>query len=179
MRRRPDRLLAAAALAAAATTTAVAGCSVARPASPAPETITGGTPRGLSYKLEITTNGAQRCTTATYRSKLPGGQPVLQGSHSCANAAALPRHPLLVQARTSPQALLIDVSPTGCGLVRGGPTHATARRLSSRCSSGKPCFRVTVLPALRRVALVGVPGAPVINFPRHVCTMGLCITPLA
>jgi hypothetical protein len=170
------RLFAAAVLAAAL---GAGGCSVATPTSPPPETISGGTPRGLNYTLEITTRGAQRCTTATYRSKLPDGRAVLQGSHTCANAAALPRHPLLVQARTSPQALLIDVSPTGCGLVRGGPTHATARPLSSRCSSGKPVYRVTLLPALKRVALVGVPGAPVINFPRHICTMGLCLTPLA
>ena len=157
----------------------VGGCSVATSGSPAPETITGGTPRGLDYTLVITARGAQRCTTATYRSKLPDGRAVLQGSHSCANAAALPGHPLLVQARSSPQALLIDVSPTGCGVVRGGPTHATARPLSSHCSSGRPVYRITLLPAQKRVAISGVPGAPVINFPRHICAMDLCITPLA
>jgi hypothetical protein len=147
--------------------------------TPAPETITGGTPHGLTYTIRIATAGSQRCTTSTYRSTLPDGRPVLQGSRTCANAAALPRHPVLVQARSSPQSLLVDVSPTGCGTVRGGSTRATARPLVSRCSTGRPAFRVTVLPALRRLALAGVPGAPVINFPRHHCAMSLCITPLA
>jgi hypothetical protein len=164
---------------AAALGLALGGCSVAGSGQPAAETITGGTPHGLTYTLRITAAGSQRCTTATYRSALPDGRPVIQGSRTCANAAALPGHPLLVQARASSQSLLVDVTPDGCGTVRGGSTYASVRPLVSRCGTGRPAYRVTVLPAIRRLALVGVPGAPVINFPRHRCLMSLCLTPLA
>jgi hypothetical protein len=153
------------------------GCGLGS-SSPASETITLATGHGLSYTLKVTTSGRAECTTATYRTSLPDGRPMLQGSHLC-GPPALPGRPVLIQAASSRQAMLSDVPASGCGIIRAGRPHAALRPLLVRCTRRKPVHRITVLPVARRLVIVGVPGAPVINFPRHVCRVSLCITPLA
>jgi hypothetical protein len=86
---------------------------------------------------------------------------------------------VLIQAASSPQAMLADVPATGCGIVRAGRPHAMPQPLTVQCTLGRPRHRVTILPVARRLVILGVPGAPVINFPRHVCRAPICITPLA
>jgi len=143
-----------------------------------PRTLTAATHHGLSYTLVITGSGKTACTTQTYRTSLPGGQPILQSAHLCGPAIVY-GHPLLVQSHSSAESILVDVPKSGCGKVlatqKGGPFTA----LSSHCSSTSPSFRVTVLPAARRLVLRGLTNVPVINFPRHVCKKGLCITALS
>jgi hypothetical protein len=52
--------------------------------------------------------------------------------------------------------------------------------LVHRCTAtGTPTFRVTTIPAVAHIVIVGIPGVPVLNFPRHRCRTGICITPLA
>jgi len=153
----------------------LAGCDVGGASSPPPQALAA-TTHALSYTLRVTTSGKQQCTTASYRTALPKGQPILQGSHLC-GPLAQPGHAVLVQAHNSAQAMLTDVSAS-CGMVRGGATHKKLGPLVTRCTTSKPAFRVTILPAARRLVIVGVQGVPVINFPRHKCRMGICITPL-
>jgi hypothetical protein len=143
----------------------------------APRTLAASTSHDLSYTLRVTQVGKQQCVTASYRTALPKGQPILQGSHLC-GPAAQPGHVVLVQAHASPESLLTDVA-TSCTPVTGGSSHHALHRLVSRCTTGKPVFRVITLPALSRVVIVGVPRVPVINFSRHRCRTGICITPLA
>jgi hypothetical protein len=154
----------------------LAGCSVGA-SNPAPETLVASTSHGLSYRLVLTVDGDQHCATTTYRSALADGRPILQSSHICGPTPAAGQ-PMLVQARTSAQSMLVDVAPGGCGVVMAGPTHAVLRPVVSRCSIGRPVYRVTILPSASRLVIVGIAGAPVINFSRHVCRMGLCITSL-
>jgi hypothetical protein len=153
------------------------GCSLGS-SGPPPETITLATSHGLSYSLKVTTSGKGECATTTYRTSLPDGRPMLQSSHLC-GPPALGGHPVLIQAAGSPQAMLADVAATGCGIVRAGRPHAALRPLAVRCTLRKPHHRVAVLPVARRLIITGVPGAPVLNFPRHICRASLCITPLA
>ncbi len=134
--------------------------------------------KGLTYSLKIAPVGGKRCATASYRTALPDGRPILQSSYSC-GPATLAGQPLLIQAKLSRQAMLVDVPPGGCPAVRAGRTLATARSLASSCTSPHPLYRVTILPVSRRLVLIGVAGAPVINFPRHPCRMAICITTLA
>jgi hypothetical protein len=152
----------------------IGGCAGGASSSP-PQDLAA-TTHGLSYKLEVTTSGNEQCTTASYRSALPTGQPILQGSHLCESPAD-PGHAVLVQARGSAESMVTDVSAT-CGTVRGGVRRTTLRPLVTRCTTGRPAFRVTILPAARRLFIVGIPKLPVINFPRHRCKTGICITPL-
>jgi hypothetical protein len=166
-----NRLLATGLLAA----TVLGGCGAG--AGSPPRTLSAATSRGLSYTLQVTTSGKQQCVTASYRTALPDGQPILQGSHLC-GPPAQPGHAVLVQAHASPESLLTDVS-TACGAVRGGATHARLRPLVTKCTTGTPRFRVTVLPAITHLVIDGVLGVPVINFPRHRCRTGICITPLS
>jgi hypothetical protein len=169
------RRIGAAAVAAAAAAT-IGGCSLGS-GDPPPETLKVATSHGLSYSLEIARHGSQQCTTASYRTTSATGQPILQGSHLC-GPPARSGHPVLVQAHSSSESIVVDVPATGCGTVRAGRTRATLRPLLVRCSTQKPPFRVTVVPPASRLVIVGIPGAPVINFPRHVCRVGICITPL-
>jgi hypothetical protein len=144
-------------------------------------TLSDTTGGGLSYALHVTETGKQQCVTASYEMVVASHPPVVQGSHLC-GPAAQPGHPILVQAQGSAESLLADVSATGCGAVRGGSTSTALQPLVSRCSpsgSGKTEFRATILPKARRLYLSGVAGVPVINFPRHVCHRGVCVTPLA
>jgi hypothetical protein len=150
-------------------------------AKPTPVTLSVSTGHGLSYAVQAVQTGTQQCVTATYKMSVAKRTPVVQGSHLC-GAPAGPGHPILVQAHGSSESIVADVSATGCGAVHGGSTHASLHLLVSRCSasaSGRDLFRATILPGGRRLVLVGVPGAPVINFPRHVCRRGVCVTPLA
>ncbi len=134
------------------------------------------TPGGLSYALETTVQGKQTCTTTTIRAALPNGQPGANTSHSCGPASI--GHPLLIQAKSSPQSILVDSPTTTCGRVRAGPTHQALRLLTTQCSTGEPLTRATILPAAKRLVLVGIPKVPVINFPRHPCRI-ICVTALA
>lgn len=134
------------------------------------------TPGGLSYAQATTVQGNKSCTTTTIRAALPNGQPGVNTSHSCGPASA--GHPLLIQAKSSPESILIDQPTTTCGAVRAGPTHLALRRLTTECSTGEPLTRATILPSANRLVLVGVPKVPVINFPRHPCRV-ICVTALA
>ncbi|MEA2356239.1 MAG: hypothetical protein QOD61_2368 [Solirubrobacteraceae bacterium] len=177
--RRRRRIAAAAAGAGAALALAAAlgGCSIGS-GDPPTETLRVATSHGLSYSLEITRQGSQQCTTASYRTASATGQPILQGSHLC-GPPARSGHPVLVQAHSSPESIVVDVPPTGCGGVRAGRTRAALRPLVVRCTTRDPRFRATIIPPASRIVIVGIPGAPVLNFPRHPCRVGLCITPLA
>jgi hypothetical protein len=142
-------------------------------------TLTAATTRGLSYTLTVTSSGKDQCMTASYRSEQANGQLVTEGSHVC-GAAAEAGHPVLIQAHASPESMVTDVSARGCRSVEAGPTHAMLRPVVTHCTAGATVFRVTILPKTRRqLVIVGIPGAPVINFPRHVCKRGICVTPLA
>jgi hypothetical protein len=138
--------------------------------------FTATTPGGLSYAQETTVQGKQSCTTTTIRAALPNGQPGVNTSHSCGPASI--GHPLLVQAKSSPESILVDSPTTTCGLVRAGPTHQALHAIRTQCSTGQPLTRATILPSAKRVVLVGVPKVPVINFPRHPCRI-ICVTALA
>jgi hypothetical protein len=160
---------------------ALAGCGSGA-STPPTETLTAATPQGLSYALTVTASGKQQCLTTTYRIGVPGHAPVIQGSHLCGPVAE-PGHPVLIQAQRSPESMIADVSASGCGAVRAGSKHADLVAVLSRCTpgaAGKAEFRVTILPAARRLVIVGIPGAPVINFvPRHVCRRAICLTALS
>jgi hypothetical protein len=142
------------------------------------ETLAIGTPHGLNYTLHVTRKGSEQCTMATYRTFLADGRPLLQTTSSCGQPA-LPGHPFLIQAPSSRQSIVVDISTTGCGRVTGGRTVNALAPLVSHCTTRSPQFRATILPAVRRLLLRGIPGAPVINFPRHPCRLGICITTLA
>jgi hypothetical protein len=142
------------------------------------QTLSASTAHGLSYTLQVSESGKQECTTASYRTAGPKGQPILQGSHLC-GPPIQPGHPTLIQSHYSAEAMLADISAGGCGTVRAGPNHTALRPLVSRCTSGSRVFRVTILPKAVHLVIVGVPGAPVVNFPRHQCVRGICVTPLA
>ncbi|HEX3873791.1 MAG TPA: hypothetical protein VHW26_06575 [Solirubrobacteraceae bacterium] len=157
---------------------ALAGCGGGGSTNPPPRALSASTSHGLSYTARITVSGKTQCVSTSYRSALATGQPILQGSHLC-GPPAQPGHAVLIQAHGSPESLLSDVSAAGCDTVRGGGTHATLRTLVSRCTTGNPRFRVTILPPARRLVIVGVVGVPVLNFPRHICRSGICVTPLA
>lgn len=168
----------AAAAAGVAAALVLGGCSAVS-SGPTARTLTAATSHGLTYELKVTDDGGKQCTTATYRTATPDGRPILQGAHSC-GPPALPGHPVLVQARLSRQSIVIDVAASACSTVRVGRTPATLRPAVSRCTAGAETrFRATVLPPARRLLIHGIPGIPVVNFPRHICRMGLCITPLA
>jgi hypothetical protein len=139
-------------------------------------TLTVSTKHGLGYTLAITGSGKKACATQTYRTTLPGGQPIHQSARLC-GAAIVAGHPSLVQAYNSAESILIDVPASGCGkVVAVKGTRSTP--LTSRCSMSTPSFRVTVLPQARRLQVRGLASPLVINFPRHVCKTGLCITSL-
>ncbi len=159
----------------AALVVALGGCGSGGGAG-ASETLTVATSRGLTYTLNISASAKQQCTTTDVRASLAGGRTVHSSSHTC--GPPIPGgHPLLIQARSSPESLVVDVPVTGCGTVRGGPSHAALHPLRTRCSERRPRFRVTIVPAEPVVVLVGVPGAPVINFARHRCRI-ICISAL-
>ncbi len=142
------------------------------------ETLAAATPHGLSYTMRITMKGSEQCTMATYRTSLADGRPLIQTTSSCGQPA-LPGHPYLIQAPSSRQAIVVDTSTTGCGRVLAGRTPGALAPLVSHCTTRSPQFRATILPAVRRLYVRGIPGAPVINFPRHPCRLGICITALA
>jgi hypothetical protein len=142
------------------------------------ETLAVATPHGLSYTLHVTRKGSEQCTMATYRTSLTDGRPLIQTTSSCGEPA-LPGHPFLIQAPSSRLSIVVDISTTGCTRVLGGRTGNALQPLVSHCTSRSPQFRATILPAVRRLLLRGIPGAPVINFPRHPCRLGICITALA
>jgi hypothetical protein len=154
---------------------ALGGCGSSGP-STSHSAFSASSGTGLSYAVSVSTTGKQQCTTTTIRAKLPNGTPGLESSHSC--SPATPGHPLLVQAKTSRRSLLVDVTTSGCGKVRGGTSHARLGALLTHCSTGTPRFRITVLPANPRVVIVGIPHVPVINFSRHPCRV-ICVTALA
>jgi hypothetical protein len=156
---------------------ALAGCSGI--GGGGSETLSGQTKHGLSFSLKITDSGSatKECTTSSYRTALPDGRPITQGSHACGRAI-LYGYPLLVQARTSAESMVVDVPKSGCGKVTGHAGSVAPQPLVARCTSGEPKFRVTIIPAGRRLVIKGIPGAPVLNFPRHVCKTGICLTPL-
>jgi hypothetical protein len=164
-------------LVAATATAALAGCSTLGGSSATTQTLTAATAHGLSYKLLVTTDGQRQCVTASYRTALADGRPILQSSHVCGPPAQA-GHPVLIQARTSAQSMVADVSATACSGVRVGPTHAALKPAVTRCAGASPRFRVTILPAGPRIVIVGIHGAPVINFSRHRCRIGICVTPL-
>lgn len=143
------------------------------------QTLSAATRHGLSFTLQITDAGTSKaCTTSSYRTALPDGRPITQGSHSCGRAI-LYGHPLLVQAHTSGQSLVVDVPKSGCGKVTARIGRAAPQRLITSCTSGTPTFRVTIIPAASRLVIQGLPGVPALNFPRHICKSGICLTPLA
>jgi hypothetical protein len=154
------------------------GAAGPRTATTPPDSLAAKTSGGLSYTLRITTKDGQQCTAATYRAALPDGRPLLQGMNSC-GPPARPGHPVLIQASSSRESLVVDVPGRTCGTVRAGRTHATLRPVMTRCTAPRPLFRATILPPVSRLLIAGIPGVPVINFPRHRCRIGLCITPLA
>jgi hypothetical protein len=129
--------------------------------------------KGLGYRLEITTKAGQQCTTATYQTRTQDGRTLIQTLHSCGSPSG-PGHPVLLQARSSPRAMLLDVPRGGCATVRAGLTPTSLRPVPTRCSAPTPDFRVAVLPAASRLVVSGVPGATVIRFPRS-CPVGICI----
>lgn len=144
-----------------------------------PRTLTIATPHGLYYTLEVAGSGKSACTTSTFRAAATGGHhAILDTAHVC-GPGIVAGHPLLVQTPTSPESLLIDVPASGCGPVLARPKTGPAAPLVSRCSSGAPTFRVTILPQAGRVRLARVAGLPVVDFLRHVCKVGLCVTTLA
>jgi hypothetical protein len=129
--------------------------------------------KGLGYRLEITTKAGQQCTTTTYQTRSQDGRSLIQTLHSCSLPSG-PGHPVLLQTRNSPRALLLDVPRGGCPTVRAGLSPTSLRPVPTRCSTPKPDFRVAVLPAASRLVIGGVPGATVIRFPRS-CPVGICI----
>lgn len=161
---------------AAMLTVLVAGCGGAG-SSALPTTLTVATQHGLSYTLTVSGSGKTACTTQTYRTSLPAGQPVLQSSHLCGQGIVF-GYPLLVQSQMSTQSILVDVPGSTCGKVLATARRAALAPLASHCSATTPAFRVTVLPAVRRLVVHGITGIPVINFPRHVCKKPLCINTL-
>ena len=173
--RRRRRIGPAAAAVAAATAT-LAGCSLGS-GHPPPETLTAATSHGLSYSLQITRQGSEQCATASYRTASSTGQPILQGSHLC-GPPARSGHPVLVQAHSSPESIVVDVPPTGCAGVRAGRTRAALRPLVVRCTTREPLFRATTDEEVDRKLTEMKAPFTVINFPRHVCRVGICITPL-
>lgn len=159
----------------------LAGCGAGKTPAEHPESLSATTAGGsLRYTLAVTYRGGQECMTATYATAAPNAPPTRTTLRRCGKPATT-GHPVLIQAHTSPESLVVDVPPGRVcgGRVLGGPTAATLRPLAGHCSTPAPAFRVTVLPAARRLVLRGIPGAPVINFPRHPCTVGVCVTPLA
>jgi hypothetical protein len=130
----------------------------------------------LSYSQETTVQGKQTCTTTTVRAALPNGRSGANTLHSCGPASV--GHPLLIQAKSSPESILVDAPTTSCGSVRGGPTHGALHALKTQCSTDQPLTRATILPSVAHIVLVGVPKVPVINFPRHPCRI-ICVTALA
>jgi hypothetical protein len=166
------RLLACALLSAA-----LAGCGSSA-IDKLPERITAATSHGLRYTLLISYEGGKQCTTATYAATPPRSAPIRQTSRRC-DKPAVSGHPTLIQAHGSAESLVVDVPADGCGRVRAGPRTGALHRLSSHCTTPTPDFRVTVLPAARRLVIEGIPGAPAVNFPRHLCRVGICITRLA
>jgi hypothetical protein len=146
-----------------------------------PQSLSATTAHGsLRYTLAVTYRGGQQCLTATYVTAAPNALPTRTTLRRC-DKPATTGHPVLIQAHASAESLVVDVPPGNVcgGPVLGGRTAATLRPLAGHCSTPAPAFRVTVLPAARRLVLSGIPGAPVVNFPRHPCTVGVCVTPLA
>lgn len=145
--------------------------------TPATDTVSVTASKTLSFAIAITGTTKRECRTETYRTTLPDGQPATESSHFC-GAPASPGDPVLVQTPKSSRSLLVDVSATGCGVIRAGAKRTALRPLVTRCTTRKPVFRVTILPNVSRLMISGVPDVPVINFGRHVCKTGICITPL-
>lgn len=134
------------------------------------------TSTGLSYVLETTVQGKRECASTTIRAALPNGKPGLETSRACGLAPV--EHPLLIQAKSSSQSILIDAPAKKCTVVRGGPSHAALRPLVTTCSTAGPLTRATILPATAHLVIVGVTKVPVVNFPRHRCRI-ICVTALA
>lgn len=174
MRRHSNSEIARWALALAPVLVGLGGCGGGSTASQ--QSFSASTSAGLSYTLETTQSGNQVCATTTIRAALPDGRPGVNTSHACGPAAL--GHPLLIQAKSSPESIVIDAPTAGCGPVRGGPSHAALRPLVMRCSSGRPLTRATILPSTKQLVIVGIPKVPVINFPRHRCRI-ICVTALA
>lgn len=157
----------------------LAGCGATAAHSPPQPSVSlaAHTTHGLSYSLQITGTGSRQCETATYSSPLANGRPIVDTSHSCGQPSATGA-PVLIQSHTSQQSLITDITTHACGIVRAGPQRISLRPLVSRCTKTSPVYRVTVLPKARRLRISGIHGVPVINFPRHMCSSGICITPL-
>lgn len=157
----------------------LAGCGGTATQSPAPPSVSlaAHTSHGLSYSVRITGTGSRQCATATYSSPLPGGRPIVDTSHSCGQPSATGA-PVLIQSHTSQQSLITDITTGRCGVVKAGLPGSKLHPLVTRCTRTSPVYRVTILPKAQRLRIAGIRGAPVINFPRHVCSSGICITPL-
>jgi hypothetical protein len=142
------------------------------------DSLSAATKHGLSMTLKITDSGTTKeCTTFGFRTALPDGRPITQGSHACGRAI-LYGYPLLVQAHSSAESMIIDVPSAGCGTVTSRAGRAAATTLVVRCTSGDPKFRVTIIPAARRLVLTGIPGAAVLSFRHRVCKTGICAAPI-
>lgn len=84
----------------------VAGCGSGTTATTSREAFTAQTSTGLSYVLETTVQGTKQCTSTTIRAALPNGKPGIETSSSCGAAGVA--HPLLVQAKSSSESILVD-----------------------------------------------------------------------
>jgi hypothetical protein len=154
----------------------LAGCGGTSAGRQPSVAVSAKTSHGLSYSLRITGTGSEQCATSTYSSPLANGRPIVDTAHSC--GVPSPGHPVLIQAHTSAESLVTDVTAGSCGRVRAGSRATRLRPVVTHCTTGEPVYRVTILPQAKRLVIAGIPGAPVVNFPRHICSTGICITPL-